>query len=71
MAMLILKFYDMTRASLADVVNINKLVSMPVRERIGRIKYVPESKLENEYNDIVENISREIDNLKKEAAENA
>ena len=71
MAGLILKFYDMTRAALADGVNINKLVTMPVRERIGRIKYVPENKLENEYNDIVENISREIDNLKKEAAKDA
>ena len=71
MARLILKFYDMTRTALADGVNINKLVAMPVRERIGRIKYVPEDKLENEYNDIVENISREIDTLKKEAVDNA
>ncbi|MBR4720753.1 MAG: V-type ATP synthase subunit A [Clostridia bacterium] len=71
MARLILKFYDMTKAALSEGVNINKIVNLPVRERIGRIKYVPENKLENEYNDILENISREIDNLKKEAAENA
>ena len=71
MARLILKFYDLTRAALAEGVNINKLVALPVRERIGRIKYVPESKLEGEYNDIVENISREIDNVRREAAENA
>lgn len=71
MAKLILKFYDMTKSALSEGVNINKLVALPVRERIGRIKYVPESKLEGEYNDIVENISRELDGLRKEAAENA
>ena len=71
MARLILKFYDLTKAALSEGANINKLVALPVRERIGRIKYVPEDRLEAEYNDIVENISREIDNLRREAAENA
>ncbi|HAL63782.1 MAG TPA: V-type ATP synthase subunit A [Clostridiales bacterium] len=71
MARLILKFYDMTKSALADGININKLVALPVRERIGRIKYVPEDKLSKEYDDILENITREIDELRKEAAENA
>ena len=71
MARLILKFYDMTRSALDDGININKLVALPVRERIGRIKYVPEDKLAAEYDDILENITREIDGLRREAAENA
>ena len=71
MARLILKFYDLTKEALAEGININKLVSLPVRERIGRIKYVPEDKLGNEYDDIVDNIKREIDGLRKEAAEDA
>lgn len=71
MARLILKFYDMTKAALAEGININKLVALPVRERIGRIKYVPEDKLSKEYDDILENITREIDELRREAAENA
>ena len=71
MARLILKFYDLTKAALADGININKLASLPVRERIGRIKYIPEDKVQKEYDDILENITREIDDLRREAAENA
>lgn len=71
MARLILKFYDLTKAALSDGLNINKLTTLPVRERIGRIKYVPEDRLQKEYDDILENITREIDDLRREAAENA
>ncbi|MBR4723992.1 MAG: V-type ATP synthase subunit A [Clostridia bacterium] len=71
MARLILKFYDLTKAALSDGININKIASLPVRERIGRIKYVPEDAIAKEYDDILENITREIDDLRREASENA
>jgi len=71
MAGLILKFYDLTKAALDDGVNINKIVSLPVRERIGRIKYVSEDKLNAEYEAIITEINKELDELKEEASQNA
>ncbi len=71
MMRLILKFYDMSNAALADGVGINKLVAMPVRERIGRIKYVAEEQVESEYNAIIDEIAKEIDALKREVGKDA
>ena len=71
MARLILKFYDLSKAALSDGININKLVALPVRERIGRFKYIKEDGLGAEYDAIIDETVREIDELKKEAAENA
>ncbi len=71
MSGLILKFYDLAKQALSDGVNINKIVMMPVRERIGRIKYVPENDVEKEYDKIVEQIIKEIDELKKEVNQDA
>lgn len=71
MAKLILKFYDLTKSALDDGANINKIVELPVRERIGRIKYVAEDKLQAEFDAIIDRIQKELDELKKEASQNA
>ena len=66
MMRLLLKFYDMTEAALKDGASINKLVAIPVRERIGRIKYVEENKVAAEYDAILAELSSEIDAIKRE-----
>lgn len=66
MMRLLLKFYDMTEAALKDGASINKLVAIPVRERIGRIKYVEENKVAAEYDAILSELSSEIDAIKRE-----
>ena len=71
MSKLILKFYDMAKSALDDGININKIVDMPVRERIGRIKYVSEDKVIAEYELIIEQITSQIQKLKEEAAQDA
>ncbi len=71
MMRLVLKFYDLSSAALKDGVSINKIVSIPVRERIGRIKYVAEDKVEAEYDSIVAELMEELDALKKEGEADA
>ena len=71
MSRLVLAFYDAAKDGLDAGVNINKLVSLPIRERIGRIKYIPENDVLNEYNAIVDGFTKEIDKLKGEVSENA
>lgn len=66
MMRLLLKFYDMTNAALKDGASINKLVAIPARERIGRIKYVEENKVSAEYDAILAELSSEIDAIKRE-----
>jgi len=60
---LILSFYDISLENLSNGLSIDSLVKLPVRERIGRFKYVAKEKTEQEYEDIIQNIHREINNL--------
>ena len=60
MMKLILQFYDEAKDALANGFDIEKLISLPIRERIGRIKYVEENKFDAEYEDISHKINVEI-----------
>jgi V/A-type H+-transporting ATPase subunit A len=60
---LVLSYYDISLENLSNGVSIDSLVKLPVRERIGRFKYVSEEKIQKEFEDIVQNIHREIDEL--------
>ncbi|OGO89424.1 MAG: V-type ATP synthase subunit A [Clostridiales bacterium GWF2_36_10] len=62
---LVLKYFDVSTEALEQGVNINNLVKLAVREKIGRFKYVPYEKMEQEFNDITDNLYREISQLKK------
>ncbi|MDO4617958.1 MAG: V-type ATP synthase subunit A [Clostridia bacterium] len=66
MMKLILTFYDVTSEALERGVSINKIVSLPIRERIGRIKYVEEDKVSKEFDTIVNELHKQIDELGKE-----
>lgn len=52
MMSLVLEFYDVCLESLQQGADIEKLVSMPVRESIGRFKYVEEENIDSEYADV-------------------
>ena len=50
-------FYDRASAALSQGASLQKLISMPVREQIGRFKYVREDDLDEEYRRTDENLS--------------
>ena len=65
---LILKFYDISLENINNL-SIDDLVKLPVRERIGRFKYVKTNMLKEEYENILAQINREVQELvKKEGA---
>ena len=64
MMTVILEFYDKSLAALGDGADINKIVAMPVREKIGRLKYAAEDKVAEEAADIVGRLEAELLNAK-------
>ena len=55
-------FYDRASDALSQGASLRKLISMPVREQIGRFKYVREENLDEEYRRTDENLSAQIAN---------
>ncbi len=55
-------FYDRAGDALSQGASLRKLISMPVREQIGRFKYVREENLDEEYRRTDENLSAQIAN---------
>ncbi|RDU21816.1 V-type ATP synthase subunit A [Anaerosacchariphilus polymeriproducens] len=60
---LVLSFYDTTLQALEQGADINELVKLPVRERIGRFKYVDTNDVKGEYQTILESLHRETSQL--------
>lgn len=56
----ILSYYDKSLEALKRGANIEMLVNIPVRERIGRLKYEPEENIENEFSSIEAQLDSEI-----------
>ena len=63
MMKLILKYYDQSAEALSTGADIEKLVDMEVRERIGRYKYTPVDKINDEYNNISAELKNEINKV--------
>lgn len=63
MMQLVLNYFDIALEALNKGAKIDDLVKLPVRERIGRYKYITENKLDTEYENIIESLNREIDEL--------
>ena len=59
---LVTAFYDKAVEALAEGASLEKLISMPVREQIGRFKYVTEDALDEEYKKVEEELSIETAN---------
>lgn len=65
MMRLVLAFYQKSLERLENGGDVQKIVSMPVRERIGRFKYIKESDIENEYKHILEELEESLLNAGK------
>ena len=61
----ILSYYDKAREALDNGANIELLVNIPVRERIGRFKYEPEDKVQAEFESIESQLDSEIADVLK------
>ncbi len=61
----ILSFYDKALEALNKGANIEMLVNIPVRERIGRYKYEAEDKIDNEFESIEAQLDSEIEDVLK------
>ena len=65
---LILQFYDISLENLNDL-SIDDLVMLPVRERIGRFKYIKNDKIQQEFDEVLMQLKTEIHALvQKEGA---
>ena len=60
MMVLVNEFFDRATDALKDGASLQKPISMPVREQIGRFKYVTEDKLDEEFKQVDETLSAQI-----------
>lgn len=58
---LILAFYDKSLDALNRGAFIEKIVSMPAREGIGRFKYIAENDIKQDYDNIISSLESDID----------
>ncbi|MCD8119391.1 MAG: V-type ATP synthase subunit A [Lachnospiraceae bacterium] len=65
MMQLMMDYYDVASEGLKAGADIEKLVALPVRERIGRYKYTAVEKLDEEYQKIFVQLNDEVNALTK------
>jgi V/A-type H+-transporting ATPase subunit A len=56
----ILSFYEKSLVALAEDAPFSKLVRLPVREKIGRLKYVPEEEVQAQYDTLMQDLNDQI-----------
>lgn len=69
MMRLILDYYEMAVAAVDAGANMQKIIDIPIRERIGRIKYVAEADVQAEYDAILVELQKQIDEIKENGGE--
>ncbi|MBQ6468100.1 MAG: V-type ATP synthase subunit A [Clostridia bacterium] len=60
MMKLVTSYYDESLEALAAGAGIEEIVALPVRESIGRFKYVPEEKVDSEYNSVMQELNSQL-----------
>ncbi len=65
MLRIILSFYDVMSKAVKDGCDIEELLKLPVREKIGRLKYVPEDKCEEEFKHTQQELKDEANALRR------
>jgi len=60
MMKLVLAFYEKSVDALNKGADMNTLIAMPVREKIGRYKYTTDADIESEYKDVEEELGKEV-----------
>ena len=59
---LILEYYRQGSEAIDKGADYNKVVSMPIRETIGRFKYVEESEVDKQFEVLMEELRKGIQN---------
>ena len=62
MMQLVMAYYEMAVEALGRGAQLQQLISLPVREQIGRFKYVTEEQLDTEYDKVTKKLHSEISN---------
>ena len=62
----IIAYYEQSLEALKRGASINDVVGLPVRERIGRFKYVVHDRVLSEYTNIMEQLEKEINSIQYE-----
>ena len=65
MMRLVLDYFDLSIEAIEKGTPVTKLIDLPVRERIGRIKYVPEQDVPGEYDQILHELQKQIGEIKE------
>ena len=60
MMKLVLAFYEKSGDALNKGADMNALIAMPVREKIGRYKYTTDADIESEYKNVEEELDKEV-----------
>ena len=60
MMKLIISYYDSALEALDGAADIEDLVKLPVREAIGRFKYIPEQRIEEEYKQVEKKLAEQL-----------
>ena len=60
MMQMVIAFYEKTTEALNEGAGLNDLISLPVREKIGRYKYTKEENIKEEYDNIISTLEAEI-----------
>ncbi|HHV08964.1 MAG TPA: V-type ATP synthase subunit A [Clostridiales bacterium] len=60
---LVIHFYDMALGYLEKGASIEDIVKMPIREKIGRFKYIEQAKVDQEFEEILRSLNIELNHL--------
>ena len=63
---MVLQYDVICRAALPQGADVNALFNIPARERIGRAKMVPPDEVDTTYDDIIEEMKREVAENRRE-----
>ena len=71
MLKLIITWYDKALAALGQHVQLDKLIDMPIREHIGRAKYIPEKEEKEKFAALSKEMDKAFSDLTEEGEANA
>lgn len=60
MMLLVLAYYEKAAAALEQGATVDSLVKLPVRERLGRFKYVPSGQTQKEFDELMHQLDMDI-----------
>ena len=63
MMKIVCEYYNMSLAAIENGAEIEKVLTLPVREKIGRFKYIKQENIENEFSDIMIELKKQTNEL--------